>query len=438
MNALKDAAIARNQGNPTLRVICAASYPGTLSHDGIDVCAERVLCEIEDEIAYIQQDNLALTSFSIVGFSLGGLIARYLLGILETRHFFEDVRPVNFTTFASPAIGIPILPGMIPAVTRLAASGVLSRTGSQLYLRDHFHSGLPLVQLMASPESSFYQALCRFRRVEVYTNIVKDAVVPYMTGGIDEVDMFAPAYAKAKAVAARPPVDMKDGGLDITFDSNYPCIVASVKEVQPPTHKRRLHFPHIPNPLPLFNPQRYEFMTFPLNYLLVALVPLGVLPAVGLALGDLGGQRIASEIRIARFHPNESKRRERVGLSGPEATEEASQLNAEWHHHSANGSQAGTKTSSSALTDPVPLTADLAGVYNPVVESTPETGTSLPESQRNMIASLNSIPQMRKHLVYLDTAGFTSHPIMICQDTRDAEQRRGLDVVRHWADGFVF
>lgn len=32
-------------------------------------------------------------------------MARYLVGLLYERKFFETVEPVNFTTFASPAIG---------------------------------------------------------------------------------------------------------------------------------------------------------------------------------------------------------------------------------------------------------------------------------------------------------------------------------------------
>lgn len=44
----------------------------------------------------------------IYSYSLGGLIARYALGLLESRtpSFFTDIKPINFTTFASPAIGM--------------------------------------------------------------------------------------------------------------------------------------------------------------------------------------------------------------------------------------------------------------------------------------------------------------------------------------------
>lgn len=138
MFALRDAILERynshaqsHQEHQTIRVICAASYAGTITHDGIDILAERVLLEIESEIGLLEKDGLKLTKFSIAGrvlilyffysyftntylsafmqrFSLGGLIARYILGILETQGFFNDIPPVNFATFASPAIGIPM------------------------------------------------------------------------------------------------------------------------------------------------------------------------------------------------------------------------------------------------------------------------------------------------------------------------------------------
>lgn len=86
-----------------------------------------MLTEIDEEILRIEKGGDKVTKFSIVGYvhllykricifidffclllrsySLGGLVARYLVGLLYERKFFETVEPVNFTTFASPAIG---------------------------------------------------------------------------------------------------------------------------------------------------------------------------------------------------------------------------------------------------------------------------------------------------------------------------------------------
>lgn len=94
-----------------LVVLAASLSQGTLTYDGIDLCGERVVKEIDAEIEKIALDGGKVDRFSIVGYSLGGLVARYAIGILHSREpsFFETVKPVNFATFASPAIGMYVL-----------------------------------------------------------------------------------------------------------------------------------------------------------------------------------------------------------------------------------------------------------------------------------------------------------------------------------------
>lgn len=136
-------------------------------------------------------------------YSLGGVVARYALGILDSRSpsFFSTIEPVNFTTFASPAIGMPRYDGFWPSWFRYLGSRLLSRTGQQLYERDSFLSSefkvtkggsgakspsagsgtgtgsptqtearQPLLKVMADPRFSFYRALCKFARVDIYAN----------------------------------------------------------------------------------------------------------------------------------------------------------------------------------------------------------------------------------------------------------------------------
>lgn len=191
-------------------------------------------------------------------YSLGGLIARYVLGLLYSRtpSFFDLHKPINFTTFASPAIGMPSYPGFWSGLTRFFGSRVLSRSGRQIYLkdawyedlgegadRDHHrladgrdHAGnchdlessaaaaedrngtstprgvgdagerkrskkptpLPMLYHLASPASSFYKAILLFRRVDIYANGVKDRTVPYLTGAFEVVDPFESAKVEGE------------------------------------------------------------------------------------------------------------------------------------------------------------------------------------------------------------------------------------------------
>jgi hypothetical protein len=154
-------------------------------------------------------------------YSLGGLVARYVLGLLESRtpSFFAEVRPVNFATFASPAIGMSVFHGVTGRITLLTTSialdspqytsawsaifkylgaRLLSRSGSQLYENDRFlpssildgldqdlkpkpkgalsrfsvarENAEPLLAVMADPRYNFFKALAAFERIEIYAN----------------------------------------------------------------------------------------------------------------------------------------------------------------------------------------------------------------------------------------------------------------------------
>lgn len=134
----------------------------------------------------------------VCSYSLGGLVARYVLGLLDSRSpsFFVTAAPCSFTTFASPAIGVPVYSGSrFSRIARAVGGNLLSRTGRQLYERDVFLPsarfdpgdknekpagvrsrakgrirGEPLLKVMADPRFSFYRALAKFERFQVFAN----------------------------------------------------------------------------------------------------------------------------------------------------------------------------------------------------------------------------------------------------------------------------
>ena len=56
-----------------------------------------------DELA---RDGQTIRRLSIVGYSLGGLVARYAIGLLFHKGYFDRLEPVNFTTFVTPHLGM--------------------------------------------------------------------------------------------------------------------------------------------------------------------------------------------------------------------------------------------------------------------------------------------------------------------------------------------
>ena len=61
----------------------------------------------------------------------------------------------------------------------------------------------------------------------------------------------------------------------------------------------------------------------------------------------------------------------------------------------------------------------------------------LSSAQLTMASHLNAIPQVTKHLVFIDPIR-NSHATIIARDVKNFEfHKRGWGVLRHWADGFV-
>ena len=167
-------------------------------------------CKVLAEIKRLEDDGKKVTRFSVTGYSLGGLIARYLVGVLHQRKFFDTVTPVNFMTVATPHIGVVQYPTWRSNMFAFLGPRLLSRTGEQFYAVDKWSaSGRSLLEVMADPGTSFdlcmsaifidehaaarvfYQALTLFPHIRFYANAVNDVTVPYPTAAVETDDIFA-------------------------------------------------------------------------------------------------------------------------------------------------------------------------------------------------------------------------------------------------------
>lgn len=170
----------------------------------------RVCREIEEELKRLTERGQTIKKFSIAGYSLGGLVARYVVGLLESRGFFEKITPVvghgvstssqhllmlrqNFTTFATPHLGVHApAQAWYTAIYNSLGARTVSLSGRQLFTIDNFEStGKPLLVLLAEPESVFMRGLERFKRRTVYANIINDRAVAYFTSYITQIDAYS-------------------------------------------------------------------------------------------------------------------------------------------------------------------------------------------------------------------------------------------------------
>ena len=67
---------------------------GSFTYDGVELGGERVCQEIEEELEKLAEAGQSIKKLSIVGYSLGGLVARYAVGLLYSRGLFNELEPV--------------------------------------------------------------------------------------------------------------------------------------------------------------------------------------------------------------------------------------------------------------------------------------------------------------------------------------------------------
>ena len=175
-----------------LIILKASRNSGSFTYDGIEVGAERVAKEIEDTLEELERDGYKITRFSIVGYSLGGLVARYVIGLLHHKGYFDRIKPVNFTTFATPHLGVRTpLRGYSNRIWNVLGARTLSTSGRQLFTVDDFRgTGRPILSVLADPDSIFIQALSHFEHRSLYTNIINDRSAVFYTTGISKTDPF--------------------------------------------------------------------------------------------------------------------------------------------------------------------------------------------------------------------------------------------------------
>ncbi|KAI5288838.1 hypothetical protein KEM54_004800 [Ascosphaera aggregata] len=187
-------ALRERYNEDQLLILNVKRNTGNLTYDGIELGGERVAHEIEDYVNHLAKDKGCRTSkLSIVGYSLGGLISRYAIGLLYARGYFDDgkIQPINFTTFASPHVGVRN-PARRNHLWNVIGARTISTSGRQLFMIDSFRdTGRPLLTLLATRGSVFMLGLTKFRHRSLYANIVNDNAATFYTTGISKTNPFA-------------------------------------------------------------------------------------------------------------------------------------------------------------------------------------------------------------------------------------------------------
>lgn len=146
------------------------------------------------------ENPVKFTKLSVVGYSLGGLWARYALGILLQKKMLKvpgicdegQLEPVLFTTFATPHAGARFQgKTTFTKVFTSLGTTLLGQSGKDLFLKSSYtKDGRPVLEQMADPKSVFYKALASFKYLMLYANSINDRTVPFYTAYLTNKDPF--------------------------------------------------------------------------------------------------------------------------------------------------------------------------------------------------------------------------------------------------------
>ncbi|KAI1793462.1 putative serine esterase-domain-containing protein [Ganoderma leucocontextum] len=410
----------RGPNGERLHVLVAETNKDVGTYDGIDWGGERVAEEIYDEVKKLKEDRKTVRRFSVSGYSLGGLISRYVVGILHQRGFFEDVIPVNFNTIATPHIGLPRYRSFISRLFAYFGPKLLSRTGEQFYVIDKWsENGRPLLEVMADPNRIFYKTLAHFEQVRFYANAVNDVTVPYATAAIELEDIF---------------INHKVNGLDIEFDQEYSPIIKShtlPKAFQPPPKARVFSwkwFKSLKPERPLL-PPALQFR-FPWNVLILIVTPVLIPLALSLIITRLALDSRASRARIKVLEKEESSRERLVHVIG---RLERQMEDAVVEMFENPGLSDAVSSLPSLPASAAQEELDAASK----VQAEQKQDLVLSDVQKKIVAWLNTLPGLKKELAFIHPVR-NAHSVIISRDVkRFPSHKQGEGVIRHWADHFI-
>ncbi|WVR04162.1 hypothetical protein IAU60_001161 [Kwoniella sp. DSM 27419] len=416
---------------------------GARTWDGVDVCAQRIAEEVDKEIERLHEEDKDVTGFSVMGYSMGGLYARYLIGILHARRsFFARHKPVSFSTAATPHLGVLKYGTLANTVVHTVGRQLFSRTGRQIYCLDKEPEwgGRGLLEVMADPGCTFTRALRLFPKVMIVANGCRDATVPYPTASISSHDPFQDTSTLHIEVNDEHivqsyrhfQVDDPDSlpvNHSTEVDSDGEEVEIKIKVIQSPVNSVAVRGTGgrvrqaLPPPFMLF--------PWPINYIVFAISPL-LLPFILLWLATVITIHNVYSKRRIRSHRDAV---ERQPLLVPSSSSLADSLGISAAMASTD-SLINNRPESIAVADS--SISRNHGTATPPLAETVNHSSSAPllltPAQKLMIRELNAaIPHAERVVSWFPWA-YNSHAMLICRDTaRFPWQEDGRGVIRKWS-----
>ena len=169
-------------------VVYVAKHNATFhTFEGIKLGGYRIYTEL---LKYLEH-NPDITHISVVGYSMGGLYVRYMVGLMHETNFFKRITPVNFVTFATPHLGTTLWEeGYRTHILNGLARVLLGPSGVDLMSR----GPRGVLDKMVEPNSQFMRGLKQFRNLNIFCNAIGDRTVRFWTSFITNKTPFKKSH----------------------------------------------------------------------------------------------------------------------------------------------------------------------------------------------------------------------------------------------------
>jgi hypothetical protein len=143
------------------------------THDGLDEMGKRLAQFTKEKLREFNCDKI-----SFIGHSLGGLMIRSCIFLLDQDGIFNKIEPMTYISIASPHLGI----FEVVEWKKFAARWLLRITGQELLIEDQNQ------QLITLSSNRYLSSLNKFKYKVAYGNILGDTSVSFRSACISAVD----------------------------------------------------------------------------------------------------------------------------------------------------------------------------------------------------------------------------------------------------------
>lgn len=185
--------------------------------DGIEIIGYRTLIELCQFINNYQDTHSVddrIDRISIVGYSLGGLIARFVIGkcFNECMEIFHDIKPILFISVATPHLGIEFYNNnswfrayLLNPLMKILGSTFLGKSGRDLFIMNSYNN-----ILIRLSKDEYLKSLSLFQERICFANVKNDRTVAFYTAFISNYDPFITTNNQIKYFFDNDIPDMKN------------------------------------------------------------------------------------------------------------------------------------------------------------------------------------------------------------------------------------